>query len=218
MSTTAVRRPKTKPWLRSPSITSCDRSAAAEPLSRAAWFLRPSMVPRNAKARQSGLAEGAPSAFEPPPGCTRTSPSTRAPWVVAFRGARRAHDPSPERPRARHLGAAPCRARARRDRHVRSVRELPYVASTLLPAGSRRSGPSGLPTMRTLASWLGPETRVRPVPISRDTPDWTFGSFWAHPERVLDERATDSASGFARLDPGRPPAHGERGVPRPRGR
>ncbi len=24
--------------------------------------------------------------------------------------------------------------------------------------------------------------------IAADTPDWTFGSFWAHPERVLDHR------------------------------
>ena len=37
--------------------------------------------------------------------------------------------------------------------------------------------------------------------MSRDTPDWTFASFWAHPERVLDEAARTATSGFARLEP-----------------
>lgn len=58
------------------------------------------------------------------------------------------------------------------------------------------------PSMEQLADWLGPGTRVETVPISRTTPDWTFGSLWAHPERVLDERIIASTSCFARLDPG----------------
>lgn len=37
------------------------------------------------------------------------------------------------------------------------------------------------------------------MPIARDTPDWTLGSFWAHPERVLDAQARASTSGFARM-------------------
>jgi SAM-dependent methyltransferase len=57
------------------------------------------------------------------------------------------------------------------------------------------------PAMAQLAAWLGPGTEVTPLPISRDTPDWTFGSFWAHPERVLDDAVTSATSGFARLDP-----------------
>jgi SAM-dependent methyltransferase len=53
-----------------------------------------------------------------------------------------------------------------------------------------------------LGHWLGPGTlRVEPVPISRDTPDWTFASLWAHPERVLDLEVTSGTSGFARLAP-----------------
>jgi hypothetical protein len=32
-----------------------------------------------------------------------------------------------------------------------------------------------------------------------DTPDWTLGSFWAHPERVLDAQARAGTSGFARM-------------------
>jgi hypothetical protein len=39
------------------------------------------------------------------------------------------------------------------------------------------------------------------VPIARDTPDWMLASFWAHPERVLDPRARNSTSGFARMPP-----------------
>jgi hypothetical protein len=35
--------------------------------------------------------------------------------------------------------------------------------------------------------------------MSRDTPDWSLGSFWAHPERVLDARARNATSGFARM-------------------
>ena len=36
--------------------------------------------------------------------------------------------------------------------------------------------------------------------MSRDTPDWMLGSFWAHPERVLDEQARNATSGFARME------------------
>jgi SAM-dependent methyltransferase len=55
------------------------------------------------------------------------------------------------------------------------------------------------PTTRTLAEWLGGTTRVATIPIPRDTTDWTLGSFWAHPERVLDEQARNSTSGLARM-------------------
>jgi SAM-dependent methyltransferase len=57
------------------------------------------------------------------------------------------------------------------------------------------------PTLETLAEWLDAEVSVREVPIPRDTPDWSLGSFWAHPERVLDARARNSTSGFARMSP-----------------
>ncbi len=50
-----------------------------------------------------------------------------------------------------------------------------------------------------LLEWLGGNGRVEVVPIPRDTPDWMLGSFWAHPERVLDERARNATSGFARM-------------------
>ncbi|MGA9856893.1 MAG: class I SAM-dependent methyltransferase [Solirubrobacteraceae bacterium] len=58
-----------------------------------------------------------------------------------------------------------------------------------------------MPAVDALAGWLGGSTTVHAVPVSRDTPDWTFGSFWAHPERVLDSDARGATSGFARLDP-----------------
>lgn len=40
-----------------------------------------------------------------------------------------------------------------------------------------------------------------PVPIPRDFSDWMLGAMWAHPERVLDENARASTSGFARMRP-----------------
>jgi SAM-dependent methyltransferase len=57
------------------------------------------------------------------------------------------------------------------------------------------------PRPELLADWLGGRTRVEVVPVPRDTTDWMLGSFWAHPERVLDARARNSTSGFARMDP-----------------
>jgi SAM-dependent methyltransferase len=58
-----------------------------------------------------------------------------------------------------------------------------------------------MPSLEALAGWLGGATEVDTIPIARDTPDWTFGAFWAHPERVLDPRARAATSGFARMDP-----------------
>jgi hypothetical protein len=56
------------------------------------------------------------------------------------------------------------------------------------------------PAPEQVAGWLG-GGRVETVAIPRDTPDWTLGSFWAHPERVLDPRARANTSGFARMAP-----------------
>jgi SAM-dependent methyltransferase len=50
-----------------------------------------------------------------------------------------------------------------------------------------------------LARWLGGAVEVTAVPIPRDTEDWSLGSFWAHPERVLDAQARAATSGFARM-------------------
>jgi SAM-dependent methyltransferase len=57
------------------------------------------------------------------------------------------------------------------------------------------------PHPERLAGWLGGDVAIEPVPIPRDTPDWMLGSFWAHPERVLDPAARAATSGFARMDP-----------------
>jgi hypothetical protein len=57
------------------------------------------------------------------------------------------------------------------------------------------------PSVGQLAEWLGGSTHAEPVPIPRDTVDWTLGSFWAHPERVLDPVARQATSGFARMSP-----------------
>lgn len=55
------------------------------------------------------------------------------------------------------------------------------------------------PPPEQLLEWLGGGT-LEPLPVSRDTSDWTLGSFWAHPERVLDPEARAATSGFARMD------------------
>mgnify|MGYP002137730332 FL=1 len=55
------------------------------------------------------------------------------------------------------------------------------------------------PSPQQLAAWLGGRTQVDTVPVPRDTCDWTLMSFWAHPERVLDEAARNATSGFARM-------------------
>jgi SAM-dependent methyltransferase len=55
------------------------------------------------------------------------------------------------------------------------------------------------PHPERIAEWLGGDVTVEALPISRDTPDWTLGSYWAHPERVLDPEARRATSGFARM-------------------
>jgi len=57
------------------------------------------------------------------------------------------------------------------------------------------------PPAEALVGWLGGEVCVEPIPLHRDTSDWMLGSFWAHPERALDERARANTSGFARMAP-----------------
>jgi SAM-dependent methyltransferase len=57
------------------------------------------------------------------------------------------------------------------------------------------------PHPEQLADWLGGDVAIDPVPIPRDTPDRMLGSFWAHPERVLDPAARAATSGFARQTP-----------------
>jgi SAM-dependent methyltransferase len=57
------------------------------------------------------------------------------------------------------------------------------------------------PAPERLASWLGESVEIETIPIPRDTPDWMLGSYWAHPERVLDASARAATSGFARMAP-----------------
>jgi len=57
------------------------------------------------------------------------------------------------------------------------------------------------PSPETVAGWLGGEVRIETLPIPRDCTDWMFGSFWAHPERVLDPVSRANTSGFARMAP-----------------
>lgn len=56
-----------------------------------------------------------------------------------------------------------------------------------------------MPPLDQLASWLGGDVEVVPLPIPRDCIDWMLGAFWAHPERMLDEGARAATSGLARM-------------------
>ncbi len=57
------------------------------------------------------------------------------------------------------------------------------------------------PDPKQLGEWLGGEVIIETIPIHRDCADWMLGSFWAHPERVLDPVARAGTSGFSRLSP-----------------
>jgi SAM-dependent methyltransferase len=57
------------------------------------------------------------------------------------------------------------------------------------------------PPPHTIAALLGGRVDITPVPLPRDCDDWMLGAMWAHPERVLDERARAVTSGFARMAP-----------------
>ena len=55
------------------------------------------------------------------------------------------------------------------------------------------------PHPELVVTWLGGDARIETIELSRETPDWMLGSFWAHPERVLDPNARGGTSGFARM-------------------
>lgn len=104
-----------------------------------------------------------------------------------------------------------------RERGVRELRRVargPVVILTYDPevSGSMWLMAEYLPEVATLdraifpappqiAAWLGGQVTIEPVLIPRDCEDWMLGSFWAHPERVLDANARAATSGFARMAP-----------------
>jgi SAM-dependent methyltransferase len=57
------------------------------------------------------------------------------------------------------------------------------------------------PAPSQVAAWLGGHVTIEPILIPRDCEDGMLGSFWAHPERVLDAEARAATSGFARMTP-----------------
>jgi SAM-dependent methyltransferase len=99
-------------------------------------------------------------------------------------------------------------------RELRRVTRGPVVIVTFDPAVSSRMwlvrdylpevaalDTGIMPSIERLREWLGGAVEVQTVPVSRDSPDWTLASFWAHPERVMDEHARNGTSGWARMDP-----------------
>ena len=104
---------------------------------------------------------------------------------------------------------------AEREKGVRELRRVARGAVVILTYDATVSGAMWLmadylpevaaldlrifPPPEQLAEWLGGDVRIDTVPIPRDTPEWMLGSFWAHPERVLDANARSATSGFARM-------------------
>jgi SAM-dependent methyltransferase len=99
-------------------------------------------------------------------------------------------------------------------RELRRVARGPVVIATYDPAVSGQMWLAAeyvpevaelddriFPSPSRVAAWLGGDVRTEPLLIPRDCTDWMFGSFWAHPERVLDPVARANTSGFARTDP-----------------
>lgn len=102
-----------------------------------------------------------------------------------------------------------------RERGVRELRRVARETVVILTYDPRVSGTMWLmadylpevarldheifPVPEQLTAWLGGRVDVEAVPIPRATPDWMLGSFWAHPERVLDPAARAATSGFARM-------------------
>ncbi len=80
---------------------------------------------------------------------------------------------------------------------VRVSREM-WLPREYLPEVDALDGDI-MPDPELVAGWLGGDVSIETVPVHRDTPDWTFAAFWAHPERVLDPVARDGTSGFSRM-------------------
>jgi SAM-dependent methyltransferase len=57
------------------------------------------------------------------------------------------------------------------------------------------------PAPTQLGQWLRGKFIIEDIPIPRNCLDWMLGSFWAHPERVLNPLARAGTSGFSRLPP-----------------
>ncbi len=73
-----------------------------------------------------------------------------------------------------------------------------WLTADYFPEAAERDRTT-FPDPETIADWLG-GARIDIVPIPADTTDWMMGSYWAHPERVLDAGARSATSAFAQED------------------
>ncbi|MBL8739512.1 MAG: class I SAM-dependent methyltransferase [Myxococcales bacterium] len=153
-------------------------------------------------------------AIEPSDVMAAQRPSSRVPAIRASAGRLPLRDASVDAAMAFLTVHHWDEERERGVRELRRVARGPVVIATCDP---RVSGEMWLmrdyltevaaldhrifPLPEQLCDWLGGHTSIEVVPIARDTPDWTLMSFWAHPERVLDEAARNATSGFARMTP-----------------
>ena len=151
-------------------------------------------------------------AIEPSDVMAAQRPRDRAPAIRASAGALPLRDASVDAAMAvlslHHWDAE----QERGVRELRRVARGPVVILTFDPQVSGQMWlmadylPEGaaldrriFPAVAELQAWLGGDTRVEVLQLARDTPDWMLGSFWAHPERVLDAEARAGTSGFARM-------------------
>jgi SAM-dependent methyltransferase len=152
-------------------------------------------------------------AIEPSDVMAAQRPAGRAPAVRARAGALPLRDGSVDAAMAVLTVHHWDEEQAAGVRELRRVATGPVVIVTFDPAVSARMWLMAdylpevaaldrrtFPPPERLMAWLGGDSQVEVVEIPTDTPDWTIGSFWAHPERVLDPVARGATSGFARMD------------------
>ena len=153
-------------------------------------------------------------AVEPSDVMAAQRPATRAPALRADAGTLPLRDGSVDAAMAiltiHHWDA-------QRERGVRELRRVARGPVVILTYDAEVSGSMWLmadylpevaeldrrifPPTDEIVAWLGGRANVTTVPIPADCTDWMLGSFWAHPERVLDAAARAATSGFARMAP-----------------
>lgn len=73
-----------------------------------------------------------------------------------------------------------------------------WLTADYFPEAAERDRAT-FPDPEIIADWLG-GARINVVPVPIDITDWMMGSYWAHPERVLDAGARSATSAFAQED------------------
>ncbi len=196
-----TRRGRIAPMCSFPTICDLARSRRASPSSVDTACESP-IAPTQTISRGAPLARGASARREHPreQGDSQQL-GERAPDVEGAR--RRTHEPQGDECHRDDLRGVREQVREARNRVVTlsydaEVSGAMWLMSDYLPEVADLDR-AIFPAPGQIASWLGESVEIETVPLSRDTPDWMLGSYWAHPERVLDASARAATSGFARM-------------------